>query len=230
MRNSKVYDLPLRLFHWIFAGLFVGAFIIAKSIDDDSSVYAYHMLMGIIMAKLVLLRIIWGLFGTKFARFSNFKLSPGDLVIYFKQLLTSKNKRYLGHNPASSWVAVIMLGLAVGLAISGMLMVRGINDEFFEEVHELFAHAFLFISVAHIAGVLLHSFKYQDGLALSMLDGKKEPVNGTNGIESNRPVVAIIMMVLLGVIVFNLNRNYDASKGSLIVAGTTFQLTEDEDD
>lgn len=228
MRNLRVYDLPTRLFHWIFAGLFIGAYIIAQTIDDESPLYAYHMLMGIILAKLVILRVIWGLTGSQYARFSSFKLHPADLVSYFKEMLTGKTKRYLGHNPASSWMAVIMLTLALGLALSGVLMVRGINKEFFEDVHELFAHAFLFVSVAHVLGVALHSLKHRDGLPLSMLDGKKEYQEGSKEIESNRPFVAVMMVLLLVVIVFNLYRNFDATKGTLTVAGTTLQLGEDE--
>ena len=65
MKKTKVYDLPTRLFHWLFAGLFLSAFLIAKVIDDDSPSYSYHMLLGVILGMIVFLRIIWGFVGSK---------------------------------------------------------------------------------------------------------------------------------------------------------------------
>lgn len=57
MRNQLVYDLPLRLFHWTFSGLFITAFLIAKTIDDDSVVFSCHMLAGLLLGFAVILRI-----------------------------------------------------------------------------------------------------------------------------------------------------------------------------
>jgi cytochrome b len=59
MGRQLVYDLPTRLFHWVFAGLFLIGFIIAKTIDDDSSWFDYHSLAGLSLGFLVVLRIIW---------------------------------------------------------------------------------------------------------------------------------------------------------------------------
>lgn len=229
MRNSRVYDLPTRLFHWVFAGLFIGAFLVAKSIDDESPLYDYHMLMGIILAKLVILRIIWGIFGTQYAKFSSFHLHPRELMAYFKALISGTGRRYSGHNPASSWAAMIMMICGLGLALSGVLMTKEINKEFFEEVHELFAHTFLFVSIGHVAGVILHSLRHKDGIALSMLDGKKEAIQGEPPIQNNRPLAAVLLVTVLGFIAFNLYRNYDAAKGTLTTPVTTLQLREIED-
>ena len=58
MENVKAYDLPVRIFHWVFALLFVLYFSIGSLIEDDSTIFAYHMLSGILMVTIVLLRIV----------------------------------------------------------------------------------------------------------------------------------------------------------------------------
>jgi cytochrome b561 len=59
MDKAKVYDLPTRLFHWLFAGLFIAAFAIAKLIDDESPWFSQHMLLGMTLFVTTLLRVVW---------------------------------------------------------------------------------------------------------------------------------------------------------------------------
>ena len=121
MKKISVYDLPTRFFHWLFAFLFITAFAIAKTVDDESPLFSYHMLAGLTIAFLLVLRFIWGFIGTTYARFSSFRLNPIELIQYVKDAVVTKTKTYLGHNPASSYAAVIMFACAIGLAISGIL-------------------------------------------------------------------------------------------------------------
>lgn len=74
MKTTKVYDLPTRIFHWLFAATFVGAFFIAKVIDDDSPSYVFHMLLGLVLVLTVALRVVWGVVGSRYARFSSLSL------------------------------------------------------------------------------------------------------------------------------------------------------------
>ena len=109
MKKISVYDLPTRFFHWFFAFLFITAFAIAKTVDDESPLFSYHMLAGLTIAFLLVLRFIWGFIGTTYARFSSFKLNPTELIRYFKDAVVTKTKAYLGHNPASSYSKVIII-------------------------------------------------------------------------------------------------------------------------
>lgn len=228
MSKPLVYDSPTRVFHWIFAILFVGAFFIAKTYDDDSTLYPYHMMMGLTMVFLVSLRILWGLFGSRYAKFSSFKLNPMDLVEYFKGFFTASGARTLGHNPASSWAAVIMMILTIGLGGTGYLMVNGTNKEFFEEIHELFANAFVIVVIGHIAGIVLHTLRHKEAIGLSMIHGKKDAVKGEVGIPGSLNWAGILMIALVGLFVFNLNKNYNTQTRSLNLFGTTLQLGENE--
>jgi cytochrome b len=229
MRKQLIYDLPTRIFHWAFAGLFVFAFFIAKTVDDENPVFSYHMLAGLMLGGLVTLRIIWGFFGTKYARFSSFALHPKELIQYLMGILSGNKNRWPGHNPASSWAALIMMGTAMMLALSGILMTTGYKESF-EDMHELFANAFLVTVLLHIAGVVLHALRHQDGIALAMVHGKKEEAAGHTGISGHKPVAALLLIVLMGVFGGYLAKNYNTSTNQLNFFGKSLSLGEIENE
>ena len=228
MRQNLVYDLPTRIFHWLFAGLFLTGFVIAKTMDDDSPWFNYHSLAGLTLGFVVLLRLIWGIFGSKHARFSGFALKPTDLVSYFKGILTGEKKRWAGHNPASSWAGIVMMLMALGLAITGYLMTSGPNKETYEDVHELLANGFIILVVLHIAGIVLHTIRHKEMIGLSMIDGKKADVTSDQTIPSAQSGFGILLIGLVVVFGLNLYKNYDSSTKSLKFFGTTLQLSENE--
>lgn len=227
MRNQLIYDIPTRLFHWLFAGLFVAAFLIAKTIDDESPVFSYHMLAGFLLGFTVLLRLIWGFVGTKHSRFASFALHPKDLVTYFTGILSGDKRKWAGHNPASSWAALIMFGLALGLGLTGYLMSSG-QKEAFEDIHELMANGFLVVVLMHIAGVVLHTLRHRDGIAMAMVDGAKSDVSPTETISNSRPAVALLFIGLVATFAVHLASNFDSQKQTLNFFGTTLRLGENE--
>ena len=113
--RSLVYDAPTRLFHWLFAALFVAAYGIAN-FAEHSSAFPLHMLAGMLVVVLVVLRLIWGLVGTRHARFGSFALGPRALVEYIRAAFSGGGSTWVGHNPASSWSALVMMALALRVA------------------------------------------------------------------------------------------------------------------
>ncbi len=229
MRQHLVYDLPTRIFHWLFAGLFLTGFIIAKTIDDESPWFNYHSLAGLILGFLVLLRILWGLFGTKNARFSGFVLNPKELIMYFKGILTGNKKKWVGHNPASSWAGLMMMFLALGLSFSGYLMTSGPNKESFEDVHELFANGFIIVVILHIAGIALHTIRHKEVIGLSMIDGKKADIAKAQTIPNSKAPFGILLVGLVVAFGLHIFKNYDGQTRSLNFFGTTLQLSENKE-
>lgn len=63
MKQTLIYDIPTRIFHWLFVALFLFSFLIAKNVDDESVLFSYHMISGILLTGIVLLRAFWGLMG-----------------------------------------------------------------------------------------------------------------------------------------------------------------------
>lgn len=227
MNKSKVYDLPTRLFHWLFAGLFLGAFAIAKLVDDDSPLFSQHMLLGLVLFSVTTLRVIWGFVGSHYARFTSLPLNPLRLAQYFGEILSSKGRQYFAHNPASAWAAITMILLSLGLGISGYLMATG-NKEAFEDIHELLANVFAFVAVGHVAGVILHSLRHRDGIILSMIHGKKENTEDSLPIKHSHHFVAMGMAGIVGLFAFHVYRNYDTAHSTTSVFGVKLQLGENE--
>ncbi|MEK7661170.1 MAG: cytochrome b/b6 domain-containing protein [Pseudomonadota bacterium] len=229
----KVFDLPTRLFHWAFALLFVGAFAIGKFGDDEGAIYPYHMMMGMLMTLALGLRILWGIFGTKYARFSSFKLSPSALIDYFKSIFAGNKKPTLGRNPASSFAAIAMFGLIIALGISGYLMATAATEDQMhdiKEVHEIFATLFLLIAVLHIIGIAVHTITQKDPIGLAMVSGTKAGVDGEVGIENNHALAALAFVLALGAGAWALTTNYDGTSKQLNLFGQTLQLGETEHD
>ncbi len=227
MRTHLVYDLPTRLFHWLFAGSFIGAYLIASTVSEESASFPLHMLLGLGLCFLVVLRLVWGLVGTRNARFSSFALKPRDLLDYFRSIATGKGgKVWGGHNPASSWAAIIMLALAAGLGITGLAMTVGGDPEGLEEVHELLANAFLAVALLHIAGVALHTVRHRDGFPLSMVDGHKDLPDGRDTIPASRMAVGLTLLVLAGSFGVYIATHYTPASGKLELFGQTLQLAE----
>lgn len=229
MKRQLVYDLPTRFFHWFFAGLFLTAFIITKTVDDESPTYAYHMLAGLTLGFLVLLRILWGFFGSKHARFSGFVLNPKDLVHYFMGILTGDKKRWAGHNPASSWAGLVMMVLGLGLAITGYLMTSGGDKEAFEDIHELFANSFIVLVIFHVLGIVVHTIRHKEIIGLSMIDGKKRDISPDETIESSHSVVGFLLVAMVVSFCLVLAKNYNVQAGTLKLFGSTLQLVENEE-
>ncbi len=125
------------------------------------------MLSGLLLEGLVIWRILWGFMGSKYARFSEFALNPIDLKNYLIGIFAGSKKRWLGHNPASSWATVTLISLALGLVTTGYLMSTG-KKETFEDTHEFIANMFAIVVVLHIFGVTLHSIQHWDFIALSI--------------------------------------------------------------
>lgn len=226
MTTARVYDLPTRVFHGCFAALFVTAYAIANLVDDESSRFAWHMLAGMTMGVAVLARLFWGLVGTRHARLSDLALSPRALAGYLKNAVSGGGRRWVGHNPASSWAALSMKLLTLALGGSGLAMASGVAPDWLEEVHELTANLFLAVVLLHLAGLVAHVLRYRDALPLSMLHGRKRDLPAGTPAVPARGVVALLLLAVLAGTGGLLLRQYDAVSGTLDLFGTRLVLRE----
>ncbi len=226
MNRKLVYDLPTRAFHWVFAGLFITAFTIAKTIDDESASFSWHMLAGLTLAPVVLLRMLWGVVGTKHARFSDFVLAPGELLRYFRGIFSGDKAHWVGHNPASSWAALAMMGLVLAQVLTGWLMASGGDPEVLEDLHELTANALIILAVLHVAGVVLHRLRHGEMIGRSMVDGRKAHVPDSEAIRSPRTVFGLMFIAIVAAFALQLWNNFDSDRRVVTVFGTALQLGE----
>ncbi|GHG04131.1 cytochrome b/b6 domain-containing protein [Thalassotalea marina] len=225
---TRVYDLPTRFFHWLFAGCFLIAFSIGNWVDDDSVLFSYHMIAGITLCLALIWRLIWGVGGSKHARFSDFLLHPKALFSYLRHSVSGENQRYAGHNPASSWAALVMMLLAICLGITGLLMITGPFDHAIEEIHEFCANAFMLTVVLHLLGIVLHTIKHKDPIGKSMLTGEKQNLPESLTSVPKHTVIAFVYLVFTLSCSTILLKNFDPDSRSTSLFGITLTLSEFE--
>lgn len=115
-RRVKVWDPLVRIGHWVLAGGFLVAYLTA---EENQGV---HVVAGYTVAAVVGLRVIWGIVGSRHARFANFVKGPGAVLGYLGGLFTGTSKRSLGHNPAGAAMIIALLLGVGGTAVSGMAL------------------------------------------------------------------------------------------------------------
>lgn len=164
-----VWDLPTRLFHWLLALSFAGAFLTAESERYRDS----HVMLGYTVLALVAFRLAWGVVGTRYARFASFAYGPRAVLTYVKSLFTRSPQHYLGHNPAGSWAIYALLGLSALVGATGYATYNDMGGHAMEEVHEGLANGLLAVVMVHIAGVLASSLRHGENLVRSMITGYK---------------------------------------------------------
>jgi cytochrome b len=215
MKKILVWDVPTRLVHWLLVVSFAGAFATA----DSERLRHLHILFGVTMLVAILFRLVWGLTGTRYARFASFAFGPRAVLRYLGGLATLRTTRHVGHPPAASWAIWLMLltGLAVGL--SGYAAQTGGGDAL-EEAHEALAWSLLTVVVVHVAGVLLASVLHRENLVAAMITGRKRG-DAREGIRRSRWLVGAVLAALVVAIwlqavpVPGLDRGRTASLGTV---------------
>ena len=167
----RVWDWFIRIFHWSLVSFFAIAWVTADELDR------LHEIAGYVVAVLIGLRIIWGLVGTRHARFSDFVYRPSVVIAYLRDSVFLKAKRYLGHNPAGGAMVVALLICLVAISATGIMLTGdslGVED-LIEELHEAIANLTLGLVVLHVGGVILSSLEHRENLVKSMISGLKRP-------------------------------------------------------
>jgi cytochrome b len=209
MTRILVWDIPTRLFHWLLAGAFLPAFLIAVVVEDEGRLFAVHMLLGLVAAVVVLLRLLWGLVGSRPSRLSALELNPAALLAYARDAVAGGARRnWPAHNPGASWAAVSIFAGVLGLGVTGILMSRG--SEAAEELHGALAWTTMAAVVAHLAGIALHTFREREPIALSMVDGRRVGPAG-DAIPSARPLLGLAALAAVGAWTGGLVLSYDSS-------------------
>lgn len=187
-----VWDFPTRTFHWLLAVSFFGAYVTGEA----ERYQTLHILFGYTVIGLVAFRLLWGLIGTRYARWSGFEFSPRAAVSYAKSLFTPAPLRYVGHNPLGSWSVVALVGMQVLVFATGLaaLLVSGVKA--FEEIHEGVAAAALLLIAVHIAAVIVSSVLHRENLVRAMITGTKHGTR-TEAAGSTRPVAALVLAALV---------------------------------
>jgi cytochrome b len=211
--------------HWLFATSLTAAIAIGLLIDDDEALFQLHMIFGIVAMFLLVVRIVMGVVGSRYSRFSSYPVRPREVASYMISAAVSKTRLYAGNNPGSATAAVLMFLIVPALFISGIN-----NDgEVIEELHEIFAWALLAVIALHLAGLAWHTLRHRENISLAMVTGKKAG-KAEDAIASAHPVWGVVLLIGAGLWITALFANYNsnASTVKLPGIGVTLQLGENE--
>jgi cytochrome b len=190
----RVWDAPVRVFHWLMALCFAGAYITSES----ETWRLLHVTLGYTLGGLVVFRLLWGLVGSRYARFASFVRGPRAVLRYLRSLTAKQPEHHLGHNPAGALAIVLLLTLGLVMVASGWAVYNDLGPQWLEDLHELAGNTMLAVVVVHLLGVLSASWLHHENLVRSMVTGFKAGTT-REAIGSNwRAVAAAVLLSVLG--------------------------------
>jgi cytochrome b len=182
-RTVRVWDFPVRLFHWLLVALIALSFTTAQIGGNAMQI---HELSGFTILTLVLFRLLWGVFGSTHARFADFVRRPGHAIDYAKALARGRPAFYAGHNPLGGWMIVAMLfallvQAGTGLFANDDIMTEGPlygwvskqTSDLLSQIHEINFVVLLVLIALHIAAALYYLFGKRENLILPLFTGRK---------------------------------------------------------
>lgn len=187
-----VWDWPVRVFHLGLALAFAGAY----ALGDSERWRNVHVALGYVALVLIGFRLLWGLVGTRHARFGSFAYTPREAFRYLAGLLQGRPRHYTGHNPAGSWAVYAMLILGLATGVSGWLRYEDHGGETLEALHEGFANAWLGLVGLHVVAVMVSSLLHRENLVRAMITGYKR---GAADEAAGRAHGALGLALLVGI-------------------------------
>ena len=190
-----VWDIPVRVFHWLLVICFAGAWLTSES----ERLQMIHYAFGYTSCLLVVIRLIWGVIGTHYARFTQFIKRPNAVLEHFMTVLRGHAHHDVGHNPAGGLVMVVLMLLILVIGLTGYLSIKEFLGNFAGEAHEVVANLALAFVIVHILAAIVMSVLERQNLVKSMVDGKKQ---GMPEQAIRYPQYFIGALVLLGSLYF----------------------------
>ncbi len=176
----RVWDLPIRLFHWC---LLIGIVLSFVTVKIGGNAMEFHARVGYCVLTLIVFRVCWGLIGSHHARFINFVPSPKGLLNY----LSGKAKVGLGHNPLGA-LSVLALLFSIGLqAVTGLFanddiafegpLAKHVSNEtvaLLTSIHHQNEKVLIVLIVVHLCAIFYYQKFKGENLIKPMLLGDKE--------------------------------------------------------
>lgn len=209
--TTQVWDLPLRLFHWVLV-LLVASQVVTASIGGNA--LEYHALGGYAILTLVLFRIVWGFAGGTHARFADFVRGPATVLAYAKSLLSGSAVAHRGHNPLGGWSVLAMLASLLVQASTGLFasddvmmegpLVKHVPGRFSEiatAIHDVNAIVLLALIALHLLAVLFYVLGKKQNLIEPMVTGRT-PADGHGNASGGRAGRAALLLAGAAVAVY----------------------------
>ncbi|MGE0803075.1 MAG: cytochrome b/b6 domain-containing protein [Lautropia sp.] len=178
----RVWDLPLRLFHWLLVVCVIGAFVTIKTGRTEQ-----HLLFGYAALTLIVFRVLWGFVGPRYARFASFVYSPAALLAYLRGAPDAP--RPLGHSPLGALSVFALLAIIGAQAVLGLFtsddllfegpLARFVSGTFVERasgLHHLNERLIMALVALHLLAIVCYKLFRRTPLTRAMIDGDKRLV------------------------------------------------------
>jgi cytochrome b len=200
-----VWDLPVRLFHWLLVLSMIASYVTAKIGFETMPAHRY---LGYWTIVLIVFRILWGFVGPKHARFSSFLRGPTGIWRYAKALGAGTMIETAGHNPLGGLSVILLLALVAFQAATGLFATDDVvwTGPYYGAVSDAWASRltswhhmnfnFILAAVAlHLMAITFYFLAKKQNLVGAMLHGKKY-VSENDAITKSEVVRAIIVLVI----------------------------------
>ncbi len=185
LRAVRVWDLPTRLFHWALA-IGVTASFISAQIGGNAMVW--HVWLGLMSLALLAFRLVWGVIGGRWSRFSSLRCAPTSVMRYLRGQSGVADQFEVGHNPLGAWSVLAMLGLLSGQVVTGLLaddeignvgpLSQYVSTETASKATFLHADVGQWVLVAlvvlHVAAIAFYTLRRHKPLIGPMITGDKQ--------------------------------------------------------
>jgi cytochrome b len=207
--SRRVWDLPVRIVHWLLVAALVGAYATHKA---GVAYFRFHEWFGYTVVVLSAFRIVWGFVGTRHARFASFVRGPRATARYLVDLVRGRHPAYAGHNPLGAWMVVFLLAALFAQGVTGLFA----NDEIFNtgplygyvadatslvltSWHRRIFDWILIGVLVHVAAVIAHRVLARQDLIGPMFSGRKPAawVGEHEVITSSRLWLAALLLAAL---------------------------------
>lgn len=204
--NLQIWDLSTRVFHWVLV-VSVGFLIFT---GKTGNLFDWHQTAGIVVLALLLYRLIWGVFGSTTARFSDFIYSPFKVFAYARNMFSRQAEPHAGHNPVGGLMVVVMLGLLLFQGITGLfstddVLVEGklygwVDEdtaEWLTGLHHESAELLIPVLVLHILAIVFYRIYKKHDLLKPMITGRAEFAEKPSKLLIMKPAVAGIVLLIV---------------------------------
>jgi cytochrome b len=200
----RIWDLPLRLFHWLLVMAVIGSFV---SVKLGGNAMIWHGRFGYLVLALIVFRLIWGFAGTHHALFVNFIRFPKAILAYLKNPTETP-----GHSPLGAISVVVLLGLFLAQALAGLFasddiafdgplakFVASTWVELLTSFHRLNEWVLLALVAVHIGAILYYKYAKRINLISAMITGDKEWVDAAPLVQDDSKVRLKAMALLIAI-------------------------------
>ena len=206
----RIWDLPTRLFHWLLVICIIAMVVTAKV---GGNAMNWHLILGQVVLALLIFRVLWGLVGGYWSRFTRLLTSPAALARYLRGQASAHD--LAGHNPLGALSVIAMLMVLIAQVASGMLsddeiafsgpLTRFVSGDTVSIATNFHAHWGQYLIYAlvglHLVAIGWYSLRGQR-LVPAMVTGDKQleaPVTAAQDSAGSRLLAAVLAVVASGI-------------------------------